>query len=266
LLAPAPAGGAIWPRLGSLGLTQAGAPSSVSGVTPWTLVDKAESPDGTRLELLRRGPSFSIRVNGQLLMNSRVHGSEVRLAELALGALSERPRPHVLVGGLGFGYTLAAALERLPPDARVTVSEIAPAVVHWNRERLGELNGASLADPRVTIVMGDVRELLRGGAGTSAPLAAAAGAPAFDVVLLDVDNGPRAVGRESNAYLYTPDGLAGIRASLSAGGVLAIWSAGPEVGFSERLRAAGFDVVLHRVASHAARTNERHFIWLGTNA
>jgi spermidine synthase len=131
---------------------------------------------------------------------------------------------------------------------------------------LGELNGAKLADPRVTIVMGDVRELLRGGAASSAPLPAAAGAPAFDVVLLDVDNGPRAVGREGNAQLYTPDGLAKIRASLSAGGVLAIWSAGPEVGFSERLRAAGFEVALHRVASHGARTNERHFIWLGTNA
>jgi spermidine synthase len=217
------------------------------------------------MELLRRGPFFSIRVNGQLLMNSRVHGSEVRLAELALGALSERARPHVLVGGLGFGYTLAAALERLPPDARVTVSEIAPAVVHWNRERLGELNGASLGDPRVTIVLGDVCELLSGGAPSSAPLGGAQAAPAFDVVLLDVDNGPRAVGRESNARLYTPTGLAGIRASLSPGGVLAIWSAGPEVGFSERLRAAGFEVALHRVASHAARTNERHFIWLGTN-
>lgn len=222
-------------------------------MTPWTLVDKVESPDGARLELLRRGPSFSIRVNGQLLMNSRVHGSEVRLAELALGALGERARPHVLVGGLGFGYTLAAALERLPPEARVTVAEIAPAVVRWNQERLGELNGASLADPRVTIVTGDVRDCLSVEAE-------------FDVVLLDVDNGPRAVGRESNAGLYTPTGLAGIRRALSAGGVLAIWSAGPEVGFSERLRAAGFGVALHRVASHAARTSERHFIWIGTNA
>ena len=222
-------------------------------MTPWTLVDRAESPDGTRLELLRRGSHFSIRVNGQLLMNSRVHGSEETLAELAIRALEGRAHPHVLVGGLGFGYTLAAALERLDPEARVTVVEIAPAVIRWNRELLGELNGPRLADPRVSVVDGDICELLRSASQR------------FDAILLDVDNGPRAVGRESNAYLYSPTGLAAIRAALEPGGVVAIWSAGPEVGFSDQLREAGFGVVLHRVQSHAARTNERHFIWLGTN-
>jgi len=252
-------------------LTPGVAPTSVNGVTPWTLIERTESPDGTRLELLQRGPTFSIRVNGELLMNSRVHGSELQLAELALNALSERgerERPHVLVGGLGFGYTLAAALDRLPPEARVTVVEIASAVVRWNRERLAELNGARLADPRVTIVEGDVGALLGTAAtpsATAAEAAPAAGRAPFDVVLLDVDNGPRAVGRASNAALYTPAGLEAIRASLTPGGVLAIWSAGPELGFSDRLRAAGFVVSLQRVASHAARTNERHFIWLGTN-
>jgi spermidine synthase len=221
-------------------------------MTPWTLVERAESPDGTRLELLCRGSHYSIRVNGQLLMNSRVHDSELALAELALAALRERENPRVLVGGLGFGYTLAAALERLGPAARVSVCEIAPAVVRWNRERLEALNGRALDDPRVGVVEGDVCELLR------------AGGPSFDVVLLDVDNGPRAVERPGNAWLYSPAGLAALRAVLASGGVLGIWSAGPEVGFSDRLRAADFAVVLHRAQSHAARTGERHFIWICT--
>jgi spermidine synthase len=221
-------------------------------MTPWTLVERASTPDGSRLELMRRGSHFSIRVNGRLLMNSRVHHSERSLAELALAALRDRERVRLLIGGLGFGYTLAAAIERLGPSASVTVIEIAPAVVRWNRERLQELNGRALDDPRVTVVEGDICELLRGGDRS------------FDVVLLDVDNGPRAVERPGNAWLYTPAGLAALRTTLAPAGVLAIWSAGPEVGFSERLRAAGFDVVLHRAQSHAVRTEERHFIWVGT--
>jgi len=221
-------------------------------MTPWTSLDRAETPDGTRYELLQRGTHFSIRVNGQLLMNSRVHGSEEALAELALGLLAGREPAHVLVGGLGFGYTLRAALTRLGPRATVTVAEIAPAVVQWNRESLGGLNGRALDDPRVVIAPGDICDVFR------------TPNPTFDAILLDVDNGPRAVGRASNGWLYSPEGLAAIRETLQPRGVLAIWSAGPEVGFSERLRAANFGVVLHRVDSHAARTKERHFIWLGT--
>jgi spermidine synthase len=222
-------------------------------MTPWTSIESAENPDGMRLELLRRGPHFSIRSGGQLLMNSRVHDSEQALARLALDALAEPERASVLVGGLGFGYTLAAALARLGAGASVSVIEVAPAVIRWNREHLRELNGGALDDPRVTVIEGDVCARFR------------ARASRFDVILLDVDNGPRAVGRPGNAWLYTPDGLATIKATLTPGGVLAVWSAGSEVGFSDRLRAAGFDVVLHRVLSHAARTQERHFIWIAKN-
>lgn len=211
-----------------------------------------DASDGTRSELFQRGEHYSIRVNGELLMNSRVHGSERALADLALEALAERPRARVLVAGLGFGYTLSAALGRLAADACVIVSEISPAVVRWNRERLGALNGRALDDRRVEVTMGDVCDWVRAGAGS------------VDAILLDVDNGPRAVGRESNAWLYSPAGLSALRARVSRGGVIAVWSAGPEVGFSERLRAAHFSVVLHRVASHAARTRERHFIWVAT--
>jgi len=222
-------------------------------MTPWTLIETAENPDGMRLELLRRGPHFSIRSGGQLLMNSRVHDSEQTLARLALEAFAEPERASVLVGGLGFGYTLAATLALLGPSASVTVIEVAPAVIRWNREQLGELNGRALDDARVTVVEGDICARLR------------AGSVNHDVILLDVDNGPRAVGRPGNAWLYSPDGLGTIKAALTPGGVLAVWSAGSDVSFSDKLRAAGFEVALHRVQSHAAKTQERHFIWIARN-
>src|SRR5262245_50184934 len=132
-------------------------------MTPWTLVERSETPDGTRLELMRRGEQFSIRANGELLMNSRVHGSEEALAQLALGALPEatRTRARLLVGRLGCGYTLAAALARLGPQAAVSVAEIAPAVVRWNRGVLGELNGRPIEDARVTVLETDICAVFR---------------------------------------------------------------------------------------------------------
>jgi spermidine synthase len=221
-------------------------------VTPWTLIERSETPDGTCLELMRRGDQFSIRANGELLMNSRVHGSEEALAELALDALAApaQAQARVLVGGLGCGYTLAAALARLGARASVQVAEIAPAVVRWNRGVLGELCGKPLEDARVEVLETDICALFR------APIRR------FDAILLDVDNGPRAVARASNGWLYTPAGLAGIRTTLAPGGVLAVWSAGPELGFSDRLREAGFAVVLHRTPARAGRTRQRHWIWL----
>ena len=223
-------------------------------MTPWIRLDLAQTPDGTRLELMQRGEDFSIRANGQLLMNSRVHGSEEALAEMALSALSGRPTPDVLVGGLGCGYTLAAALSRLGPHATVSVAEIVPAVVRWNREHLGHLNGHPLTDARVRVVEADICELFR---TPTQP---------FDAILLDVDNGPRAVARSTNSWLYTPKGLAAIFDTLRPHGVLALWSAGPEVGFSERLRDAGFKVELRRAKAHPSRTRQQHLIWLATKA
>ena len=222
-------------------------------MTPWISIERSETPDGTRLELMRRGDQFSIRANGELLMNSRVHGSEEALAELALAALPEaaRARARVLVGGLGCGYTLAAALGRVGPSAALVVAEISEAVVRWNRGVLGELTGRPLEDARVSVIETDICELFR------------AGQQRFDVILLDVDNGPRAVARASNGWLYTPAGLAAIRSSMNAAGVVAVWSAGPELGFSDRLRAAGFEVVMHRPPARPGRTRQRHWIWLG---
>jgi len=221
-------------------------------VTPWTLIERSDGPDGTRLELMRRGEQFSIRANGELLMNSRVHGSEEALAELALQALpaASRARARVLVGGLGCGYTLSAALAQLGSEVAISVAEISDAVVRWNRGPLGELCGKPLEDARVEVLETDICALFR------------AKNRSFDAILLDVDNGPRAVARASNGWLYTPQGLAAIHASLAPGGVLAIWSAGPELGFSDRLREQGFRVVLHRTPARAGRTRQRHWIWL----
>ena len=222
-------------------------------MTPWTLIERSETPDGTRLELMRRGEQFSIRANGELLMNSRVHGSEEALAELALGALpaAARARARVLVGGLGCGYTLAAALAQVGAEATISVAEISDAVVRWNRGPLAELCGKPLEDARVEVLETDICALFR------------AKNRRFDTILLDVDNGPRAVARASNGWLYTAQGLAAIRATLAPGGVLAIWSAGPELGFSDRLREEGFSVVLQRTPARAGRTRQRHWIWLG---
>lgn len=220
--------------------------------THWERIERAETPDGTRLELFRRGNHYSIRVNGELLMNSRVHHSEEEFAKATLAALGPRTAARVLVGGLGCGYTLAAALAGLGPEGTVVVAEIAPAVVRWNRERLGALNGHPLEDARTRVFEGDVCDLI------------CTPAQPFDAILLDVDNGPRAVARPGNGWLYSPDGLRAIQAALTPGGVLAIWSAGPEVGFSTRLRDAGFTVSMQRVRSHPGRAKEPALIWLAS--
>jgi spermidine synthase len=142
----------------------------------------------------------------------------------------------VHLGGLGLGFTLRAVLDRVGPGARVTVSELVPAVVRWNRERFPHLAGAPLDDPRVQVREGDVGEHLTGEGG------------AFDAVLLDVDNGPVALSVPSNAGLYGPAGLRRLRRALVPGGVLAVWSSGPDGSFEGRLAREGFRVERHAVA------------------
>jgi len=221
-------------------------------MTPWILIERVETPGGPRLDLMRRGNEFSILANGAVLMTSHVHGSEQALAKLGLEALpaASQERASVLVGGLGCGYTLAEALARLGPGAAVTVAEITPAVVRWNRGVLGELGGKPLEDPRVSVLETDICALFRARTHT------------FHAILLDVDNGPRAVAHAANGWLYTPAGLAAMRASLAPAGVLAIWSAGPELGFSERLHAAGFTVEEHRPKARDGGARKRHWIWV----
>jgi spermidine synthase len=219
-------------------------------VIQWELIESAAiRRTGAELCLYRRGDEFSIRLAGRELMNSRVHGSEAAFGERTCERIADRPGARVLVAGLGMGFTLAAALSKLGPDADVVVAEFAPEVVSWNRGALGELAKYPLRDPRVTVREIDVAELLKRERG------------GYDAILLDVDNGPEALPQSGNRWLYARAGLAAARAALRAAGVLAVWSAGPNRAFSERLRAAGFEVDEVEVRARGYARGARHTIW-----
>jgi spermidine synthase len=219
-------------------------------VTPWILLASAAVPgDGGELRLYRRGDEFSIKLVGRgELMNSRVHGSEDALAEQTCARLLNGIAPQLLIGGLGMGFTLAAALRHLGDQAQVVVAELVPAVVAWNRGPLGKAAGHPLEDPRVSVREGDVAGILK------------AGQQAFDAILLDVDNGPEGLTRKQNDWLYGMNGLNAAYASLRPQGVLAVWSAGPDPDFVQRLRKVGFEVEELRVRAHGNK-GARHTIW-----
>jgi spermidine synthase len=221
---------------------------------PTILLASASIPGTTKeLRLFQRGEEFSIKIPGRgELMNSRSHGSEKALAELACVRIAAREEPRVLVGGLGMGFTMAAALQALGPQAQVEVAELVPEVVEWNRGAMGEPAGHPLADPRSSVYIGDVGDLLRERAG------------AYDAILLDVDNGPEALIRRENDWLYTVEGLKAARHALRAQGVLAVWSAGPDRLFKGRLHHAGFQVEEVVVRPHRAGKGARHYIWLAS--
>jgi spermidine synthase len=221
-------------------------------VIPWERLDAASVPgQGEPLRLMRRGAEYSIMSGANELMNSRLSGSEEALARLACARIVARGAPRVLIGGLGMGFTLAAALTVLGPDARVTVAELVPAVIVWARGPLAHIVGASLTDPRVSLHEGDVGEVI------------AAAPSAFDAIMLDVDNGPQGLSRAENDSLYAPAGLAAARAALRPGGVLAVWSAAPDEPFTRRLARAGFEVEVTRVSARASGRGARHVVWVG---
>ena len=221
---------------------------------PWELLASASTPDGGELSLHRRGGEFSIRIDRRELMNSRQHGSEEAMAHLAAAALAAGPRPSALVGGLGMGFTLAATLAALPPGARIDVAELVPAVVAWNRGPLGPLAGAPLNDPRVRVCLGDVHRLLQDRPSR------------YDLVLLDVDNGPEGLTAASNQALYGRRGLVDIARSLRPRGVLSVWSRFDDPAFTARLRAAGFRPETHRVRARANGKGARHTIWVAARS
>jgi spermidine synthase len=218
---------------------------------PWIHLATATAPGGDTLRLLRRGDEFSIRLaSGNELMNSRLGGSEEALATLALDRVADRPAPRVLIGGLGMGFTLRAAQAAAPPDARLIVAEIVPELLGWAGQHMAAVFDACLSDPRVEVKTCDVGALIGEAAG------------AFDAILLDVDNGPDGLTRADNDVLYREEGLRTSRRALAPGGVLAVWSAAPDQGFSKRLLRGGFDVSTHKVRAGRAKGGSRHTIWI----
>lgn len=219
-------------------------------MTPWILLDSAPVPgNGGELRLYQRGEEFSIKIQGRgELMNSRVHDSEDALAVQTCDRLVGNEKPTMLIGGLGMGFTLAAALRTLGTQAQIVVAELVPAVVAWNKGPLGECAGNPLQDSRVTLREGDVARILKFER------------QAFDAILLDVDNGPEGLTHKSNDWLYGVNGLTAAYTALRPQGVLAVWSAGPDQDFSQRLQKVGFDVEMVRVRAHGTK-GAWHVIW-----
>lgn len=220
---------------------------------PWEKIDTAKIPGSDEeLRLMRRGKEFSIKLGTNELMNSRLSGSEAALATLAAKKIETVAKPHLLIGGLGMGFTLRAALGAVGSKAQIMVAELVPAVVSWARGPMADIFGESLDDPRVTIRESDVIGIIR------------AHRAKFDAILLDVDNGPEGLTRKANDALYDSSGLEAARNALRAGGVLAVWSSGPNPAFARRLRAARFEVNEVAIRATGKGGGARHVIWIAT--
>lgn len=215
---------------------------------PWEHLASAVVPgDGGELRLMRRGTEYSIMAGSIELMNSRLSGSEEALATLAYERLAKVAAPRVLIGGLGMGFTLRAALAAFGPKAQIVVAELVPAVIAWASGPLAGLYGDSLADPRGRIREADVAALIAEGG--------------WDAILLDVDNGPQGLSRAGNDGLYSFGGLGATKAALKPGGVLGVWSSSSDHGFTNRLKRAGYAVEEIGVRAHRGR-GARHTIWM----
>ncbi len=218
---------------------------------PWAEIDRAEIPGGNGdVTLLKRDAEFSIRIAGTELMNSRRHGSEDALAKFSCNRMKRTSGQKILIGGLGMGYTLAAALARAEPRTQITVVELIPAVVKWNREHLGHLAGMPLEDPRVTVKEEDVAKTIRQGKSI------------WNAILLDVDNGPDGLARKANNYLYSNAGLNAAFSALCPGGVLSVWSCVSDEAFTHRLKQCGFKTEITSVRAHKPGKGSRHTIWI----
>lgn len=218
------------------------------------LIGTALVPEGGELRLFQRDDDYIIALSGNELMNSRMSGSEEALATMACSRLRDVRAARLLIGGYGMGFTLRAALAVVGPDAKLVVAELVPEIIDWARGPMAALAAGCLDDPRVEIVIGDV-------AG-----AIAAAAQPFDAILLDVDNGPDGLTRPANDRLYSPAGLAAAKSALAPGGVLAIWSAAPDPGFTRRLAAAGFAVEQAKVRARSNGKGAHHVIWFAKHS
>ena len=221
-------------------------------MAPWSHLDTAQVPGGGKLRLMQRGAEFSIRLDSNELMNSRLTATEQALATIACEKIRTRVQQKVLIGGLGMGFTLRAALVVLGQDSQIIVAELVPAVVAWARGPMATLFGDSLTDPRVRIRETDVSEMIR------------AARSEYDAILLDVDNGPEGITREANDRLYDVDGLTSAYMALRPGGVLAVWSSTPDAKFTARLNMTGFDVVGNPLRAKGPQGGAKHFVWTAT--
>lgn len=227
----------------------------MGGVIPWQTLGKARAPDGVELVLYQRNGEYSIRAGGHELMSSRAHGSEQAMATVACErVLAASAAPRLLIGGLGLGYTVRAALDALPATAEVVVAEIVGAVIEWNRGPLAHLAGRPLEDPRTVVAEADVAALM--------------GRPdaRYDAILLDVDNGPDMLTRGPNRTLYAATGLATAKRALRRGGLLVVWSAAPDQRFEQRLAKAGFTVETMAVPARGAAGGPNHTLFIGRTA
>jgi spermidine synthase len=212
----------------------------------------ARTPDGGEMVLYQHDRDFTITINGEDLMLSRHHESELELARLGCAHLAGRKAPSILIGGLGMGYTLRQALDMLSPCAKVVVGELQDAVVEWNRQHLGVLNGQPLADQRVDLKTTDIVELISGSQSR------------FDAILLDVDNGPSAMSDSGNSRLYGYEGISACRGALRKQGCLAVWSAVPSKEFEQLLMDCGFDLRRYRVPAYKGSKSQSRFVWVAS--
>ena len=219
---------------------------------PWVKLGRAVVPGGGgELQLIQRGSEFCIMAGTNPLMNSRLRGSEEALATLSAERIGMRPKPRVLIGGLGMGFTLRAALASFPAVSQIIVAELVPEVIAWARGPMQPIHGDSLDDPRVRLHEGDV-----GAAITQEG--------PFDAILLDVDNGPDGLSRPANDRLYSAAGLAKAKAALKQGGHLAVWSSGPDAHFTRRLKQSGMATEELTIRANGKRGGARHVIWFAT--
>ncbi len=216
---------------------------------PWEHLDSVRIPgESEELKLFRRGEEYSIRLGTYELMNSRMHGSEEALAQLACERVPKAST--MLVGGLGMGFTLRAALTHSNDSCSILVAELVEGVINWNRGILSFLAGDPLKDPRVIVMQNDVAKIIK------------ARERAFDIILLDVDNGPDGLTVDENNWLYSRQGLKTTYNALRPGGILAVWATGPDLGFTDRLKRTGFEIEVKRVAARNSGKGRKHTIWL----
>lgn len=223
-------------------------------MTPRELIGTADVPGGAPLKLYQRGGDFMITLERNELMSSRMSGSEVALGVMTCQRLSARPAPRILIGGYGMGFTLRAVLGANGPDAQIVVAELVPEIIAWARGPMQALADGCLDDPRVEVKLKDVADVISSGAG------------GYDAILLDVDNGPDGLTRQANDGLYSARGLAAARTALSPGGILAVWSAAPDVAFARRLAKAGFVVDEVKVRARENGKGPVHIIWFAQKA